>query len=30
MTTNSGGAGQSRTMKASEFEAKCLRLSEIV
>ena len=30
MSTNSGDAGQSRTMKASEFKAKCLRLMDEV
>ena len=30
MTTNSGDAGQSRMMKASEFKAKCLRLMDEV
>ena len=30
MTTNSGDAGQSRTMKASEFKAKCLGLMDEV
>ena len=30
MTTNSGGTGQSRTMKASEFKAKCLGLMDEV
>ena len=30
MTTHSGDAGQSRTMKASEFKAKCLRLMDEV
>ena len=28
MTTKSGDAGQSRTMKASEFKAKCLGLMD--
>ena len=30
MNTHSGDAGQSRTMKASEFKAKCLRLMDEV
>ena len=30
MSTHSGDAGQSRTMKASEFKAKCLRLMDEV
>ena len=30
MSTRSGDAGQSRTMKASEFKAKCLRLMDEV
>ena len=30
MTTHSGDAGQSRTMKASEFKAKCLGLMDEV
>ena len=30
MSTNSGSAGQSRTMKASEFKAKCLGLMDEV
>ena len=30
MSTHSGGAGQSRTMKASEFKAKCLKLMDQV
>ena len=30
MSTNNGGAGQSRTMKASEFKAKCLGLMDEV
>ncbi len=30
MSTRSGEAGQSRTMKASEFKAKCLRLMDEV
>ena len=30
MSTNSGGTGQSRTMKASEFKAKCLGLMDEV
>ncbi len=30
MTTRSGDAGQSRTMKASEFKAKCLGLMDEV
>ena len=30
MTTNSGDTGQSRTMKASEFKAKCLGLMDEV
>ena len=30
MTTNSSGTGQSRTMKASEFKAKCLGLMDEV
>ena len=30
MTTHSGDAGQSRTMKASEFKAKCLKLMDEV
>ena len=30
MSTNSGDAGQSRTMKASEFKAKCLKLMDEV
>ena len=30
MSTHSGGAGHSRTMKASEFKAKCLKLMDQV
>ena len=30
MTTNNGGTGQSRTMKASEFKTKCLGLMDEV
>ena len=30
MSTNSGGTGRSRTMKASEFKAKCLGLMDEV
>ena len=30
MSTHSGDAGQSRTMKASEFKAKCLKLMDEV
>ena len=30
MSTNSGGTSQSRTMKASEFKAKCLGLMDEV
>ena len=30
MSTTSGGTGQSRTMKASEFKAKCLGLMDEV